>query len=379
MRKHQQLPVKTNSNKEKLVYIIIGLVIIVSIFLVFSGLFGGKKNAISATHLRCVSTQSVTPFGDSVLYYDGLSLVCLNNRGGEKWSYTLGENASFTCSEQAIAAWSGSQLHIINAAGHATYNESLADDIQFARVGSKYVAVVLGRGIGPKLSIKDMQGTEIITDDKTNTYEDSIILDIGFFANGDYLWSTSMDLYSTTPTLYLNTIGFRGHITTANNIAIGDNLVYKIIYAGDKLNVVSTRQLRQFDYRGTQETSGTKLVYGWQLIDHAVQGNQALMLFVPSRQLEDNHGISQLRLLNGNTDKRFTLPSPCIGAALHNKRMYAFSSDTLYRADISGQRFSAISLPAEMNGQPVTSLLGLLKGGTALVTCDNDVYLVTLP
>ena len=47
-------------------------------------------------------------------------------------------------------------------------------------------------------------------------------------------------------------------------ISLGEHLVYAVVYAGTKLNVISTRQLRQYDYRGTQDPSGTALVYGWQ-------------------------------------------------------------------------------------------------------------------
>ena len=74
-----------------------------------------------------------------------------------------------------------------------------------------------------------------------------------------------------------------------------------------------------------------------------------------------------------------SLPSACVGAAIHSHKIYAFSHDTVYRADVSAQRFSALSLPAEMNGKTVTGYLGMLANGVALVHCDSDVYAVTLP
>lgn len=375
MRKHQQFPQKPINKNQKSIMLIALAVTAVLIVLLFSGAFGSSKRSMSANQLRCVVTQNVTPFGNSVLYYDGLTLFCLNSRGGERWSYPLGENASFSCSDKVVAAWSGTQLHIINQDGHSTYNENLADEIQFARVGSRYVGVVLGDGISPSLVIKDMQGTSI--DNETVAYEDKVILDVGFFGDGEYLWTTSMDVYGTNPTTIMHT--FRINLSNSGEIDLGENLPYAIIYAGNELNVISTRQLRQYDYRGTQDTSGTQLVYGWQLVDHSVNGNQAMLLFAPSRQIENSSSINQLRLLNGSVDKRFTLPSACIGAMLYNKRVYAFSSDVLYRADVNGQRFNAISLPSALNNKPITGFLGLLNNGVALVTSDNDVYTVTLP
>ncbi|MBQ4076022.1 MAG: hypothetical protein IJD39_12595 [Clostridia bacterium] len=375
MRKHQQLPLKQFDKKQKYIIPIAALIMVILLIMTVMGAFNGGKRTMSAHLLRCVATQNVTPFGNSILYYDGMTLVCLNSRGGERWSYPLGENATFSCSDSVIAAWSGTQLHIINQDGHSTYNENLADEIQFARVGSRYVGVVLGDSISPSLVIKDMQGTSI--DNETAAYTDMAILDIGFFGDGEYFWTTSMNVYGTTPTTILHT--FRVNMSNSGEISLGDNLPYAIVYAGNELNIISTRQLRQFDYRGTQDASGTKLVYGWQLVDDQVSGNQAMLLFAPIRQIENGIAINQLRLLNGDTDKRFTLPSTCVGAMLYNKKIYAFSSDTLYRADISGRRFNAISLPSDMNGAIVTSYLGMLKNGIALVACDNDVYAVTLP
>ena len=132
-------------------------------------------------------------------------------------------------------------------------------------------------------------------------------------------------------------------------------------------------------YRCTLDASGTVLVYGWQMIAHQVSGSTAMLLFVPSRQVEDLTGINQLRLLSGKTDKRFTLPTSCVGAALYNQKIYAFSHEMIYRAEANAQRFTPISLPAEVGGARVTGFLGMLKNGVALLSCDSDVYAVTLP
>lgn len=351
------------------------ILLVLLMILAILGVFGGSNRSVSAARLRCVAAQDVTPFGDSVLYYDGMTLYCLNTRGGEKWSYTLGQNASFSCSDTVVAAWTGTQLHLIDRNGHSTYNESLTDVIQFARVGSKYVAVVLGGDISPSLVIKDMQGTSV--DNETAAYQDMILLDLGFFSDGEYLWTTSLDVYGSVPDTTLHT--FRVNVSNSGAISLGENLVYSVIYAGGKLNVISTRQLRQYDYRGTQDPAGTMLVYGWQLIDHQIQGANAMLLFTTSKQADHMGRINQLRLIFGSSDRRYSLPTACVGAALNNRRIYAFSSDMVYRADPGDRRFTAISLPSEMSGVQVTDFLGMLNNGVALLACESDVYAVTLP
>ena len=363
------------SNRRR-ISIFIGLAVLaVLIVLAVKGVFGGSNRSVSAVKLRCISTQDVTPFRDEILYYDGLTLYCLRANGSEHWSYPLGRNAFFSCSDKVVAAWTGTQLHIIDKDGNSTYNENLSDAIQFARVGSKYVAAVLGSDVSPTLMIKDMQGTTV--DQESNAYKDMILLDLGFFADGEYLWTTALDVYGSVPDTILNT--FRVNMRSSGGISLGDNLVYSVTYAGSYLNVVSTQQLRQYDYRGTINPGGTVLIYGWQLIESGVSGSDAMLLFTPSRSANGARSISQLRLLWGKTDRRYSLPSECVGAGLHNRRIYGFSTDVIYRSDINGRRFTAISLGGPLNGQQVTDYLGMLKNGVALLACNSDVYAVTLP
>lgn len=365
---------KTPDNKRRNILLAALIVLAVLIGLSVSGIFrGGNKNA-SAVRLRCTASQDVTPFGDDILYYDGVTLYCLRSNGYERWSYTLGENASFACSDTVVAAWMGTQLHIVDKNGKTTYNESLSNTIQFVRVGSKYVAVVMGSDTSPTLMIKDMQGTTM--DHETSAYSDTIILDAGFFSDGEYLWTTSLDIYGSVPDTLLHT--YHVSATASGGISLGDNLAYSVVYAGTELNVVSTRQLRQYDYRGTQDQTGTVLVYGWQLIDAVPNGNEAMLLFKPANTSDYQGRINQLRLIWGKTDRRYALPSECVGAGLYNRRIYAFAEDMIYRADLGSRRFTPISISHLLNGQQATGFLGILKNGTALIACLNEVYAVSL-
>ena len=369
-----QLSESMNPKRRRIILLVLAALLLALIVLAARGVFATGGRSVSAVKLRCMATQDVTPFGDEILYYDGLTLYCLRSNGSEHWSYPLGENASFTCSDTVVAAWSGTLLHIIDRNGNATYNENLSDVIQFARVGTKYVAVVLGSDISPSLMIKDMQGTTV--DTEATAYKDMTLLDLGFFSDGEYLWTTSLDVYGSVPDTTLHT--FRVNVSNSGGISLGDHLVYAVIYAGTQLNVVSTQQLRKYDYRGTIDNSGTVLVYGWQLIDNKVSGSEAMLLFAPSRSAGLNTGINQLRLVWGKTDKQYSLPTLCISAALHGRRIYAFSEDMVYRAELSARRFDPISLSGVLNGQTVTEYLGMLKNGVALLACESDVYALNL-
>lgn len=351
-----------------IIALVIILIVVVLIFLL------GNNRKLSASKLPCVASQDIRPFGENILYYDGVTLFCLNTNGSERWNYTLGGNASFSCSDKNVVAWNNSQLHILNQNGQPTYNENLANTIQFAKAGSKYVGIVMGTDVGPTLEIKDMQGTTI--DTEAAAYSDMIITDLGFFDDGEYLWTTALDIYGTVNNVVMHT--YKVNMTNSGEISLGENLVYDVVFANGQLHVISTERVRRFDYRGTENQDDSVLVYGWQPEDYDVADKKAMLLF----SLTNNSaaGMNQLRLLFGKTDKRFTMPSFCVGAALFDKNIYAFASDSIYRAEVNAQRFEAIALPKAMDGMEVVDFRGMLKNGVAiLTTSDGSVFAVTVP
>ena len=363
-------------SRKGLAIIMIILILLAFGVMYFMGVFNRVVRNVRAVKLRCASTQSIKPFGDCLLYYDGDSLICLSPNGNERWNYMVGSGASFDAGISNIVIWRGSQLSILNKNGRSTYDNNIGETIQFARAGEKYIAVVHGDD-------STSEGSTTVTfynpegekqDTETSAYQDMLVLDAGFFADGDYAWTTALDLYGTVPSTTLNT--YRVNSMNTGSADLGETITYKVIYAGNTLNVVSTRQLRRYDYNGTLDNSQTVLVYGWKLIDAMVVDNRAMMLFAPTRQINDAINITELRCLLGNQDKRLTLPGECVGAGIYNRRIYAFSEDTLYRADLNASRFTAVSLPIP---NAVTGYLGMLSDGTALLASGIEVYAVTVP
>ena len=363
------------TNRRGLIVLIVLVVLALLGILYWRGALNRVVRNVRAVQLRCAATQDIKPFGDSLLYYDGDTLFCLGSDGREKWNYMVGTGASFDPGNQCVVVWRGSQLSILNRSGRSTYDDNIGAEIQFARAGDKYVVTVCDDNTSADeqslLAIRDMNGN--VQDTETGAYTDMLILDAGFFKT-EYLLTTAMELYGTVPSTTLNTI--RVNSMTTGSIDLGETLTYKVIYAGSVLNVIGTRQLRKYDYNGSQDTSGTVLVYGWKLIDDTVIDNRAYLLFAPTRQTNDLISISELRCLYGSNDKRLTLPSECIGAGFYGRRVYGFSDNSIFRADLNANRFSVYSLPLP---SPATADLGMLSDGTALIACGNEVYAVTVP
>ena len=354
--------------------ILIGIILAVVLLIVGVNSFGNRVSA-SATALPCLASQKVTPFGEYVLYYDGASIHCVTDTGAVRWSFHIGSEADFAVGERTLVAWYDDQLYIVDYNGRTTYKDSLADTIQFVRVGKKYAAAVIGPDTNPTLVVKDLQGTQV--DEETEAFSGMVMLDVGFYGDqGQYMWTTVLDVYGTAANTILNTFEV-GRMNTGVT-SLGEAITYKILYENARLRVISTRQMRTFNYQGIENTAETMLVYGWRLLDHEIPRNgDALMLFAPTAQTNSTYAISEMRLLYGDTDRRYTLPSVCAGGTVYNNALYAFSSQYIYRARLGDQRFTATDMP--IAGKEVTDYLGRMDNGKVLLACGEEVYAVTLP
>ena len=355
--------------------ILVCVVLAVVLGIHFLGRYG-KGKEIGMSKLPCYSNQNVTPFRDGVVYYDGASIHHLSSTGTIRWSFPAGSDVKFSVGPTHMALWAGTQLFLVDKDGNATYNESMEANVQFVRVGERYVAVVVGDDTEPKLIVKDLKGGQV--DAEAEAYSGLMILDTGFYGEqGEYLWTLALDVFGTAPNTILNT--FQVGKMNYNEVSLGESLTYKVIYENAKLRVFTTRQVFTYDYMGVQDTNSTMLVYGWKLIDADVpERGRAKMLLAPTSQTSSAQLISELRVLEGMNDKRYTLPTTCVGASIYRGNIYAVAKDYIYRADVSSQKFFGYQIPAP-EGVEITAFYGITDDGRMLLASGETMYSMTLP
>lgn len=336
----------------------------------------GKGKEIGLTSLPCYSNQSVMPFRDGLVYYDGVSIHHLASTGTIRWSFPAGSDIRFNVGPSHMAVWSGRQLFLVDRNGNATYNESLEGEVQFARVGERYAAVVVGPDTEPKLIVKDLNGAQV--DVEAEAYSGLLILDAGFFGDqGEYMWTLALDVFGTAPNTIMNT--FQVGKMNTGVISLGEAMTYKVLYENARLRVFSTQQVYTYDYKCVQDTNATMLVYGWKLIDYEIPDRgRAKLLLAPTTQTSSEQLISELRVLEGDRDKRYTLPATCVGAHMHNGNIYAVSGDYVYRADTNSQRFFGYKIPGGTGGE-ITASYGITSDGKMLLASGESMYALTLP
>ncbi len=368
--------VRPKPSRPRAILTLVGILLALGIIIygVVTLLAPKPESTVIAYKLPCQYNDTLMPFGGNVLYYDGASIHCMSSTGSVRWSFQIGSGAGYDCNDRMVAAWAGNTIYILDQQGNSTYNDNLGEPIQFARVGRQYVAAVIGDTTTPRLVVKDHTGAHM--DEEADKYQDLILLDVGFYGhNGEYMWTLALDVFGTAANTILNTYEV-GKMNTGE-VSLGNSITYAILYENSNLRVIGTRRMLCFNYRGTEDVNQSVLVYGWRVIGQEVPDRgDALMIFAPTSQTDNQFDIRELRLIRGRDDKRYSLPDTCIGATLWNGTIYALSGKELFRAGLTASRFAAYPLPLQ---NPATRFIGTLTTGRIIVASGEDVYVLTLP
>ena len=335
----------------------------------------GRETLGKVTRIGATLSQNVTPFGDSVIFYDGTTLHCMAATGGNEWSYQIGTNADYDATQERIVAWSGNDLYILNSRGRLIYNNKMSDAIQFASAGSEYVAVFVGEADNGVVSVINEEGQ--IVDNVT--ISNQTLLDIGFFKTittssaqeQELMWVLGLDTTGTVISTELQTFQ-PGKLSTGKS-SLGENIAYKVYSVGGELEVVTTRQIMHYNYRVLEQSNPT-LIYGYTVDDVKVNNGITYQLLVPAQESREGVRINNIRLMYGGVDRVMHLPSECLAAAQGTHSVYGFSGNAVYVCPFGETNFTAHAMPVN-----VTAVLGMITDNRAVIASGSEIYVVELP
>ena len=369
---------KKNSRvAQQLRSLISGVALVAILALVVSyALSGTGREALGkVTRIGATLSQNVTPFGDSVIFYDGTTLHCMAATGGNEWSYQIGTNADYDATQQRIVAWSGNDLYILNSRGRLIYNNKMSDEIQFASAGDSFVAVFVGDPDNGVISVINEAGQ--IVDNVT--VNNQTLLDIGFFKTmttssaqeQELMWVLGLNTTGTVISTELQTFQ-PGKLSTGKS-SLGENIAYKVYAVSGELEVVTTRQIMHYNYRVLEQSNPT-LIYGYTVDDVQVSGGVTYQLLVPAQESREGVRINNVRLMYGGVDRVLHLPSECLAAELGTHSVYGFSSNAVYVCKFGDTNFTAHAMPVN-----VTAVLGMISDNRAVIASGSEIYVVELP
>jgi len=353
------------------------LTAVLIVFVIGWSLTQSSRSSIGrATRIGATLSQNITPFGDSVIFYDGTTLHCMNAGGGNEWSYQIGTNADYDATEERVVAWSGNDLYILNSRGRLTYNDKMADKVQFASIGENYVAAFVGEADNGVITVINNDGQIV----DNITIENQTLLDIGFFFSNttssgaqatELMWVLGLDTTGTVISTELQTFQ-PGKLSTGKS-SLGENIAYSVYHADGLLNIVDTRQIMHYNYRALEEKNPT-LIYGYTMEDVRTVGNVTYQLLIPAQETNEGYHINNVRLMYGATDRVLHLPRECISAQLGTRGVYGFSNNTVYVCRYGDNTFSSHTMPVN-----VTAVLGMITDNRVVVASGSEIYVIELP
>ena len=369
---------KKKSPFQKILRIVILAAALTAILVVavMYALNGNTREGIGRiTRIGATLSQNVSPFGDSVIFYDGTTLHCVAATGGNEWSYQIGTNADYDATEKRIVAWSGNDLYILNSRGRLIYNNKMSDAIQFASAGGEYVAVFVGDSDNGVVSVINSSGQIVDNIPVSN----QTLLDIGFFMSTttssaqptELMWMLGLNTTGTVISTELQTYQ-PGKLSTGKS-SLGEHIAYSIYDENGNLNIVTTRQILHYSYRALEASSPT-LIYGYTVEDVQQSGKTLYQLLVPAQEQSEGTSINNVRLMYGSVDRVLHLPGTCIAAKLGTKSVYGFSTNAVYACRSGETTFRAYAMPIN-----VTAVLGMMTDNRAVVASGSEIYVVELP
>ena len=369
---------KKKSPFQKILRIVILAAALTAILVVavMYALNGNTREGIGRiTRIGATLSQNVSPFGDSVIFYDGTTLHCVAATGGNEWSYQIGTNADYDATEKRIVAWSGNDLYILNSRGRLIYNNKMSDAIQFASAGDEYVAVFVGDSDNGVVSVINSSGQIVDNIQVSN----QTLLDIGFFMSTttssaqptELMWMLGLNTTGTVISTELQTYQ-PGKLSTGKS-SLGEHIAYSIYDENGNLNIVTTRQILHYSYRALEASSPT-LIYGYTVEDVQQSGKTLYQLLVPAQEQSEGISINNVRLMYGSVDRVLHLPGTCIAAKLGTKSVYGFSANAVYACRFGETTFRAYAMPIN-----VTAVLGMMTDNRAVVASGSEIYVVELP
>ena len=369
---------KKKSPFQKILRIVILAAALTAILVVavMYALNGNTREGIGRiTRIGATLSQNVSPFGDSVIFYDGPTLHCVAATGGNEWSYQIGTNADYDATEKRIVAWSGNDLYILNSRGRLIYNNKMSDAIQFASAGDEYVAVFVGDSDNGVVSVINSSGQIVDNIPVSN----QTLLDIGFFMSTttssaqptELMWMLGLNTTGTVISTELQTYQ-PGKLSTGKS-SLGEHIAYSIYDENGNLNIVTTRQILHYSYRALEASSPT-LIYGYTVEDVQQSGKTLYQLLVPAQEQSEGTSINNVRLMYGSVDRVLHLPGTCIAAKLGTKSVYGFSANAVYACRFGETTFRAYAMPIN-----VTAVLGMMTDNRAVVASGSEIYVVELP
>ena len=353
------------------------IALLIVLFTVVVAVVGGRLIS-NATHrssydykaVQLASNQGLEVVKDGFVYYDGSSIGAVTTDGKVKWSYLVGRSAEFTANDAGVAAWSGSQLMLIDIqTGTPSFSGAMDADVLSAVIGEKYTAVLLGPEHNSTIVLMEKGGRRV----NSITMANQTVIEFGFLSHGSLLWVMSLDSSGTVPSTTINT--YKPGKEIVGSIHDKEQLMYGVVFQSSYFCCAGETYLKVYDYTGNEDRARRRTVYGWYMADvDEGMADDPMMAFVPNAQYDSEDGIHDVRMMRANLDQQVRMPYGCQSLIARNDKVYGFSTSGYVMIATQGRRqVEAYALPMLFD-----TIYGVTDNGIAVLGKGTIIYMLNL-
>ena len=353
------------------------IALLIVLFTVVVAVVGGRLIS-NATHrssydykaVQLASNQGLEVVKDGFVYYDGSSIGAVTTDGKVKWSYLVGRSAEFTANDAGVAAWSGSQLMLIDIqTGTPSFSGAMDADVLSAVIGEKYTAVLLGPEHNSTIVLMEKGGRRV----NSITMANQTVIEFGFLSRGSLLWVMSLDSSGTVPSTTINT--YKPGKEIVGSIHDKEQLMYGVVFQSSYFCCAGETYLKVYDYTGNEDRARRRTVYGWYMADvDEGMADDPMMAFVPNAQYDSEDGIHDVRMMRANLDQQVRMPYGCQSLIARNDKVYGFSTSGYVMIATQGRRqVEAYALPMLFD-----TIYGVTDNGIAVLGKGTIIYMLNL-
>jgi len=337
------------------------------IALLINGL--GERPLQKSIRLNASASAEVQVCGEHIFYLEGSSLHCVDSSGKYIWNLGVESGSTFTASKYGVAVRSANRVRLIDAdTGVSVGNISSSGNALSAIVCDVYAAAVFGPEHNSSVIITDRYGNTV---DEITSLDGLTVMDCGFFEGRSLFWLMTLDSSGSKPSCSIST--YKPGKRETGNITDMDQVIYKVMFRSSYICAVGTNFLKLYDYTGNELTASRKTVYGW-LLESVAEGDDPLMVFVPSSQDSLGATMQDMRLIKGDSESSLHFPVGCTRLIASGTTVYGFSNTTLAVGSFGSSESKVYALPIT-----VDSVVGITADHTAVVRSGSAIFMITLP
>ena len=314
------------------------------------------------------------PFGASaeygftsggMLYIEGSTLYYSSLKGEKLWEMSLtGEGYRIESGSSFAVLYTDTAMQAIGTDGAALFpSQEFSGRVLSVRCGKNYIATLKSEENGSKLIyLYDLSGVRV---DRLEL-KGNALLDYGFDADKDVLWTLMVNANGSTPVSTISTYNVANRSDTGAMTKEGE-IFEAVRFSGGKTYAAGTNHLFAYSETGKEEVS--RLIYGWRVLDQTASSKAPAFLLAVRQSGASASTAAKIITLDSEKEYQFRLPAGTLGAFFREEKVLVVEPGRILTYDLKGKQTGQTTVDVVLQE-------AWKEGSRLIVRSGEELYLI---